>query len=51
LLRLLVAEIAVGSREQIQPTYRLPSDGAEAPVRAVTGGVGGAGLEPAASCL
>jgi len=51
LLRLLIAEIAVSSREQIQPTYRLPLELEEEPVRAMAGKVGGTGLEPVTPSL
>ena len=46
LLRLLVKEIRVHSRRRIVPTYRVP-----VAVRAMPTKVGGAGLEPATSCL
>ena len=45
LLRLLVAEIAVSGRSEIQPTYRLPPE-ADQPVRPTAEKVELAGLEP-----
>ena len=47
LLRRLVAEIRVESREAIHPTFR-PAGGA---TRLVSTMVGGAGFEPATSCV
>jgi site-specific DNA recombinase len=46
LLRHLIKEIQVHDRRRIIPTYRIP-----AAVRAIPRKVGGAGLEPATSCL
>jgi hypothetical protein len=46
LLRLLGKEIHMHSRRRIVPTHRVP-----AAVRAIPRKVGGAGLEPATSCL
>ncbi len=48
LMRTLVAGVTVQSREAIQPIFRLP---AEQPVRLMSPMVGGAGFEPATSCV
>jgi len=47
LLRLLIQELRVDGRAQIQPTYRLVTP----EVCATSEKVGGAGLEPAATCV
>ena len=49
LLRLLIAEIAIFNREEIQPTYRLPLELEKGPVRAMAGKVEPTGLEPVTS--